>query len=54
MPGHAIDIVVADDNAILLNVLSEIFQECGYSVRTASDGLAALVEIKSGSRYSAV
>ena len=46
MPGHAIDIVVADDNAVLLNVFSEIFQECGYSVRTASDGLAALVEIR--------
>jgi CheY-like chemotaxis protein len=46
MPGHAIDIVVADDNAVLLNVLCEMFQECGYSVRTASDGLAALVEIR--------
>jgi CheY-like chemotaxis protein len=46
MPHHAVDIVVADDNAVLLKVLSEIFQECGYSVRTASDGLAALGEIR--------
>ena len=41
-----IDIVVVDDNAVLLHVLSEIFEECGYSVRTASDGLDALTEIR--------
>ena len=47
MSRNAVDIVVADDNAILLSVLSEIFKECGYLVRTASDGLGALIEIRS-------
>ena len=46
MSRNAVDIVVADDNAILLSVLSEIFKECGYLVRTASDGLGALIEIR--------
>jgi CheY-like chemotaxis protein len=46
MSRNAVDIVVADDNAILLSVLSEIFKECGYLVRTASDGLGALGEIR--------
>jgi len=36
------DVLVADDNPLLVSVLSEIFKECGYSVRTSSDGFAAL------------
>jgi CheY-like chemotaxis protein len=40
------DIVVAEDNAVLLSVLSELLKDCGYSVRTASDGLGALAEIR--------
>jgi CheY-like chemotaxis protein len=40
------DIVVADDNALLVSVLSEIFKERGYMVRTASDGFAALAAIR--------
>lgn len=40
------DIVVADDNAVLLSVLSAILKECGYSVRTASGGLGALAAIR--------
>jgi CheY-like chemotaxis protein len=36
------DIVMVDDNPLLLCVLSEIFKEQGYMVRTASDGFAAL------------
>jgi CheY-like chemotaxis protein len=40
------DIVVAEDNVVLLSVLSEILKECGYSVRTAPDGLGALAEIR--------
>jgi CheY-like chemotaxis protein len=36
------DVLVADDNPLLVSVLSQIFKECGYSVRTASDGFAAL------------
>jgi CheY-like chemotaxis protein len=40
------DILVADDNPVLVSVLSEIFKECGYAVRTASDGFAALASIR--------
>jgi CheY-like chemotaxis protein len=46
MAHGPIDIIVADDNGTLLTVLSEILEECGYSVRTASDGLEALTEIR--------
>jgi CheY-like chemotaxis protein len=40
------DVVVVDDNPALLGVLSEIFQEHGYRVRTASDGFEALSAIR--------
>jgi len=40
------EIVIAEDNAMLLSVLREIFTERGYSVRIASDGLAALALIR--------
>ena len=46
MHQNSVDIVLADDNEVLLSVLSEILRECGYSVRTASDGLGALAEIR--------
>jgi len=36
------DIVVVDDNATLRELISEILTECGYTVRTAEDGVAAL------------
>jgi CheY-like chemotaxis protein len=36
MPSEITDIIVVDDNQILLSVISEIFQECGYTVRTAT------------------
>jgi CheY-like chemotaxis protein len=39
------DIVVAEDNTVLLGVLSGRLKECGYSVRGAPDGLRALAEI---------
>jgi len=35
MSHRPVDIVVADDNAVLLNVLSDTLEECGYSVRSA-------------------
>jgi CheY-like chemotaxis protein len=47
MPNCSLDIVVVDDNPMLLSVLSEIFEECGHTVRAASDGFAALAEIRS-------
>jgi CheY-like chemotaxis protein len=40
------DIVLVDDNPTLLGVLSEIFKTRGYTVRTASDGFAALAAIR--------
>jgi CheY-like chemotaxis protein len=40
------DIVVVDDNPTLLILLSEIFREHGYTVRTAADGFAALAVIR--------
>jgi CheY-like chemotaxis protein len=40
------DVVIVDDNPELLSVLSEIFNESGYAVRTASDGFAALAAIR--------
>jgi CheY-like chemotaxis protein len=40
MPSEITDIIVVDDNQILLSVISEIFQECGYTVRTATGGFA--------------
>ena len=46
MAHRPIDIVVADDNTILLNVLSETLEECGYSVRSTPGGLEALAEIR--------
>ena len=39
-------IIIADDNAELRSLLSEILTDAGYSVRTAADGFAALAEMK--------
>ena len=46
MRNDVTDILVVDDNPLLVNVISEIFKECGYIVRTASDGFAALATIR--------
>src|SRR4051812_29016505 len=40
------DLIVADDNPVLVSVLSDIFNENGYTVRTAPDGFAALTSIR--------
>lgn len=40
------DLVVVDDSPLLLCVLSELFKEHGYTVRTASDGFDALALIR--------
>jgi CheY-like chemotaxis protein len=39
------DIVIVDDNSVLLSVLSQIFIECGWNVRSASDGFTALSQV---------
>lgn len=44
--NDANDIVVVDDNQVLVSVLSQIFKELGYTVRTASDGFEALATIR--------
>jgi CheY-like chemotaxis protein len=46
MPSEMTDIIVVDDNQVLLSVIAEIFKECGYTVRTATDGFAALAQIR--------
>src|ERR1700710_2895228 len=46
MPNEMNDILVADDNPVLISVLSEIFKESGYTVRTALDGFAALTLLR--------
>ena len=46
MQNEALDMVVVDDNPILVSVLSEIFRECGHTVRVAANGFCALAEIK--------
>jgi CheY-like chemotaxis protein len=40
------DVIVADDNPVVVSMLSEIFKKSGYTVRTASDGFAALASIR--------
>jgi CheY-like chemotaxis protein len=40
------DIVVVDDDPTLLSVLSDVFNEDGYTVRTAADGFSALAAIR--------
>ena len=40
------DLLIVDDNPLLVSVLSEIFKECGATVRTASDGFEALAKIR--------
>jgi CheY-like chemotaxis protein len=40
------DVIVADDDPLIISVLSEIFNRSGYIVRTASDGFAALASIR--------
>jgi CheY-like chemotaxis protein len=46
MRNEALDMVVVDDNPVLVSVLSEIFRECGHTVRAAANGFSALAEIK--------
>jgi CheY-like chemotaxis protein len=46
MPRETTDILVVDDNELLLGVITEVFKECGYTVRTATDGFAALLQIR--------
>jgi CheY-like chemotaxis protein len=46
MPNKMNDVLVVDDNPVLLSLLSEMFTEHCYTVRTASDGFAALAAIR--------
>jgi CheY-like chemotaxis protein len=40
------DILVVDDSPLLRSVLLEMLRECGFSVRTASDGFTALATMR--------
>jgi CheY-like chemotaxis protein len=46
MPKCLDKIVIVDDNPVLLDALREIFAEYACSVKTATDGLEALVSIR--------
>src|ERR1700739_209724 len=43
-----IKFLIVDDEVPILMLLSRIFAECGYSVRSAVDGFSALLEIRQG------
>lgn len=46
MLSPAQDILVCDDNPILRSILTDVFVEGDWQVRTASDGFAALAEMR--------
>jgi CheY-like chemotaxis protein len=46
MPDLKASILIVDDEESLRTSFAEIFRMFGHSVRCASDGLAALVEIE--------
>ena len=45
MSNKLTSILIVDDNDDLRNVLANFFADCGFTVRTAADGLAALAEM---------
>jgi len=47
-------ILIADDDAILLNAEEQILEEMGYSVIKASDGKAALTAFEDGHKVALV
>ena len=46
MPNAKVKLLVVDDDVSLLMLLSQIFTESGYNVRSAEDGFSALAEIR--------
>ena len=46
MPNAKINLLIVDDDLSIQTSLSQIFTTFGYSVRSAGDGFAALVEIR--------
>ena len=47
MSNKLASILIVDDDNNLRCALADIFADCGYTVRTAADGFAALAEMKS-------
>ena len=45
MPGNHMEVLLVEDDASLRLVLSAVLAQIGYKVRTASDGVSALVEM---------
>ena len=45
MPNAKTKVLIVDDDVSLRTSLSKLFDELGYSVRSAADGFAALSEI---------
>lgn len=48
MPSQRAALLVVDDDADLLEVLRELFEDEGYAVRTADCGRAALEAVRTG------
>ena len=46
MPNAKVELLIVDDDVSLLMLLSQIFTESGYSVRSAEDGFSALAVIR--------
>ncbi len=46
MPNAKVKLLIVDDDVLLLMLLSQIFTESGYSVRSAEDGFSALAGIR--------
>jgi CheY-like chemotaxis protein len=47
MPVHHMEVLLVEDDASLRLVLSAVLAQTGYKVRTAADGVSALVEMAS-------
>jgi DNA-binding NtrC family response regulator len=47
MSNELASILIVDDDTDLRGALANIFADCGYRVRTAADGFAALAEMNS-------
>ena len=46
--GSSLPVLIIDDNAVILQLVSETLGEAGYTVETSSDGAATLAAYQSG------
>ena len=50
-PGHPLRVLCADDNLLVLDMLSKTLQSAGHHVEVASDGLAAVSRVEQDPAY---